>query len=240
MSDEATEGADLHRVGLTLAAAKVALQKWQGHMRRAAQLSNEEEFAAALALVPFLPNPAAYRARTLRALADFCVSQGKLEEACALFGQVGDDAGASGHLSAQFWRDYATLCFRLALRRVATGQVALASATLNRAAQLLAGPADQPEAWAAAWEGYAETALWFERAGESLPAALYAERAIGFAARLERLQDAALWLRKLAQAALARGGAERGLFWLDRLRALGDGGWAPALAAACQGALALA
>jgi hypothetical protein len=168
------------------------------------------------------------------------VSQGKLEEACALFGQVGDDAGTSGHLSAQFWRDYATLLFRLALRRVAAGQVALASATLNRAAQLLEGPADQPEAWAAAWEGYAETALWFERAGEALPAALYAERAIAFALRLERLPDAALWLRKLAQAALARGGAERGLFWLDRMRALGNNGWAPALATACQGALALA
>jgi hypothetical protein len=186
-----------------------------------------------------LPNPRAYRARTLRALADFCAAQGRLDEACALFGQVGDDAGAS-HLSAQFWRDYATLLFRLALRRVAAGQVALANDTLNRAAQLLEGPAAQPEAWAAAWEGYAETALWFERAGESLPAALYAERALDYALRLGRPQDAAAWLRKLAQAAVARSGAERGLLWLDRLRSLGAEGWAPALATAAQAALGLA
>ena len=229
----------LRRIGLTLAAAKAALQKWQGHMRRAAQLGNEEEYAAALALVPLLPNPKAYRARTLRALADFCAAQGRLDEACALFGQVGDDAG-SRHLSNQFWRDYATLLFRLALKRVAAGQVALANETLNRAAQLLEGPAAQPEAWAAAWEGYAETALWFERAGEALPAALYAERALGFALRLGRPQDAAPWLRKLAQAAVARSGAERGLVWLDRLRSLGAEGWAPALATACQAALGLA
>ncbi len=47
------------RATLTLAAAKAALQKYEGHMRRGAQLQNETEYAAALALVPQLPQPAA-------------------------------------------------------------------------------------------------------------------------------------------------------------------------------------
>src|SRR5665213_806901 len=73
------------RATLTLAAAKAALQKWQGHMRRGAQLQNETEYAAALALVPQLPQPAVYQARTLRALADLYHATGRLDEAASVF-----------------------------------------------------------------------------------------------------------------------------------------------------------
>lgn len=226
------------RGGLTLVAVKAALQKWQGHMRRGASLASEDEFAAALALVPYTPNPAAYQARTLRALADLCAAQGRLEEAVALFGRVAE--GAQGRLSAQFWRDFATLCFRLALRRVGAGQVALANLALSQASDLLQGPADQPEVWAAAFEGFAETALWFERAGDGVPAQLYAERALDYGLRLGRRDDVALWLRKLAQTGLAKSGARRGLGWLERLQSLHSQGWPGALGLAVQGAVSLA
>ena len=226
------------RVGLTLVAVKAALQKWQGHMRRGASLASEDEFAAALALVPYTPNPAAYQARTLRALADLCAAQGRLEEAVALFGRVAE--GPEGRLSALFWRDFATLLFRLALRRVGAGQVALANQALSQASGLLQGPADQPEAWAAAFEGYAETALWFERAGEGVPARLYAERALDYGLRLGRRDAVAACLRKLAQTGLAKSGAQRALEWLDRLQALRAQGWPGALGLAVQGAVSMA
>jgi tetratricopeptide (TPR) repeat protein len=240
VSDEALEekGEGLARAGLTLVAVKAALQKWQGHMRRGASLASEDEFAAALALVPYTPNPPAYQARTLRALADLCASQGRLDEAVALFGRVAE--GSGGRLSAQFWRDYATLCFRLALKRVGAGQVALANQALSQAAELLQGPADQPEVWAAAFDGYAETALWFERAGEPVPAALYAERALDYGLRLGRPEAVGSWLRRLAQTGVAKAGAGRGLVWLDRLQSLRLQGWPQALGYAVQAAVSLA
>jgi hypothetical protein len=239
-SERVEAGSGAVRAGLTLAAVKAALQKWQGHMRRGASLSSEDEFAAALALVPYTPNPAAYQARTLRALADLCAAQGRLDDAVALFGRVAEGADAPGRLSPQFWRDHATLLFRLALKRVGAGQVAAANQALSQASVMLAGPADQPEAWAVAFDGYAETALWFERAGEAVPAALYAERALDYGLRLGRHDAAGLWLRKMAQTGLAKGGADRGLFWLDRLQALRTQGWPQALGVAVQGAVSLA
>jgi tetratricopeptide (TPR) repeat protein len=234
---EPEEASALPRAGLTLLAVKAALQKWQGHMRRGAQLQSEDEFAAALALVPLMPNPPAYLARTLRGLADLCVLRGRLEEAAGLFERV---AGGGGRRSDVFWRDYAVLLFRLALKRVAAGQAAPANEALQRAAELLRGPADQPEAWNAAWEGYAETALWFERAGEILPAGLYAEHALAFASRLGLWAEAGHWLGRMAQAGQHRAGAARGLVWVGRLQALRHEGWPGALEAAVRAAVALA
>ena len=228
---------DASRAGLTLLAVKAALQKWQGHMRRGGQMGSEDEFALALALVPLLPNPPAYQARTLRALADLCVLQGRLDDAAAIFARV---AGGGGRRSELFWRDYAGLLFRLALKRVAAGQVALANEALERAAELLRGPADVPDAWAAAWAGYGETALWFERAGEQVPAGLYAENALAYAKRLGALPGAGGWLRKLAQTGQHRAGAQRALVWLERLQALRLEGWPEALGAAVQSAVGLA
>ncbi|HTB21159.1 MAG TPA: J domain-containing protein [bacterium] len=225
------------RPGLTLSAVKTALREWQGHMRRGAQMPSEEEYAAALALVPILPNPPAYLARTLRALADFCVSQGRLEDAASLFAKVAEGRGKKSEL---FWRDYAGLLFRLALKRLAAGQVALATAAFQTAADLLRGPADLPEVWVAAWNGYSETALWFERAGDNLPAGLYAEHALAFAARLKAWDRAGSWLRALATAGQHRQGAARALVWLRRMQELRSQGWPEALAGAVQAAVGLA
>lgn len=225
------------RAGLTLAAVKAALRDWQGHMRRGAQIPSEDEYAAALTLVPLLPNPAAYLARTLRALADFCVAQGRLDDAASLFAKVAEGRGKKSEF---FWRDYASLLFRLALKRVAAGQVALANAALQQAAELLRGPADLPEVWLAAWNGYSETALWFERAGDALPASLYSEHALAFAARLGAWDAAGSWLRKLAQTAQHRAGARRALVWLRRMQALRSAGWPEALRTAVHAAVGLA
>ncbi|HTA16443.1 MAG TPA: J domain-containing protein [bacterium] len=225
------------RPGLTLSTVKTALREWQGHMRRGAQIPSEDEYAAALALVPVLPNPAAYLARTLRALADFCVSQGRLDDAASLFAQVAEGRGKK---SEAFWRDYAGLLFRLALKRLAAGQVALANGTFQEAAALLRGPADFPEVWTAAWNGYSETALWFERAGDILPAGMYAEHALAFAAKLDAWDAAGAWLRKLAQTGQHRSGAARALAWLRRMRALQGDAWPEALSAAVQAAVGLA
>jgi hypothetical protein len=224
------------RPGLTLSTVKTALREWQGHMRRGALMPSEDEYAAALALVPVLPNPAAYLARTLRALADFCVSQGRLDDAASLFAQVAEGRGKKSEV---FWRDYAGLLFRLALKRLAAGQVALANATFQEAAALLRGPADFPEVWTAAWNGYSETALWFERAGDALPAGLYAEHALAFAAKLGAWETAGAWLRKLAQTGRHRSGAPRALVWLRRMQEL-QAAWPEALNAAVQAAVGLA
>jgi hypothetical protein len=225
------------RPGLTLSTVKTALREWQGHMRRGAQIPSEDEYAAALALVPDLPNPAAYLARTLRALADFCVAQGRLDDAASLFGQVAEGRGKK---SEAFWRDYAGLLFRLALKRLAAGQVALANGTFQEAAALLRGPADFPEVWTAAWNGYSETALWFERAGDLLPAGMYAEHALVFAAKLGAWDAAGAWLRKLAQTGQHRSGGARALVWLRRMQALQGEAWPEALNAAVQAAVGLA
>ena len=225
------------RPGLTLATIRAALREWQGHMRRGAQIPSEDEFAAALGLVPLLPNPAAYLARTLRALADFCVAQGKLDDAASLFAKVAEGRGKKSDL---FWRDYAGLLFKLALKRVAAGQVALASAAFQQAAELLRGPANLPEVWAAAWTGYSDAALWFERAGDALPASLYAEHALGFAVRLGKLDSAGALLKKLAQTGQQRGGASQALVWLRRMQALKNEGWSEALASAVHSAVGLA
>jgi hypothetical protein len=48
-------------------------------------LQNEAEYAAAIALVPMLPQPMAYQARTLRALGDLYSATGRLDEAAAVF-----------------------------------------------------------------------------------------------------------------------------------------------------------
>jgi tetratricopeptide (TPR) repeat protein len=182
--EQAAEDTLARRAGLTLVAVKAALVQWQGHMRRAASMQSEEDYAVALSLVPKLPNPPAYLARTLRGLADLCVSQGRLDEAAGLFERV---AGGGGKRSEVFWRDYATLLFRLALKRMGEGHVASANAALEKAAQLLQGPADLPDAWAAAWDGYGEMALWFERAAETVPlAASWANTASSFALAISR------------------------------------------------------
>ena len=233
------------RATLTLAAVKAALQKWQGHMRRAAQLQNETEYAAALALVPMLPQPAAYQARTLRALAELYVATGRLDEAAAVFERVAQNGG---RLSDIFWRDYATLLFKLGLRRLGSGQVAKANEALIAAGQLLerpdfataTGSTAGDEARAAALNGYGETALWFERAGERVPAALYAEKALELAQRLKAWPEAGQWLRRLAQSGIQRGGADRALYWLDRLQGLQAQGYSEALAIATQGSIVLA
>jgi len=220
-----------------LVAVKAALVQWQGHMRRAALMQSEDDYAVALSLVPKLPNPPAYLARTLRGLADLCVSQGRLDEAAGLFERV---AGGGGKRSEIFWRDYATLLFRLALKRLGEGKVASANAALEQAGQLLRGPADIPEAWAAAWDGYGEMALWFERANEPVPAGLYAEKALQFATKLAAWTQVGNWLRKLAQSGIQKGGATRGLVWLQRLQALRLQGWPEALNVAVQAAVSLA
>jgi hypothetical protein len=216
---------------------KAAQQQWQAHMRRAALLQSEDEYAAALGLVPQLPSPAASLARTLRGLADLYASQGRLDDAAALLQRI---AEGGGRLSDRFWADYATLLFKLGLQRVAAGKVALANEAFSRAAALLQGPAQGEEVWRAALEGYAETALWFERAGEAAPAGLYAERALDMAARLQAWDLAAQALRRLTQAAQGKSGAARALHWLQRLQALRLQGWPGALAAAVQAALSLA
>ena len=233
------------RAALTLAAAKAALHKWQGHMRRGAQLQNEAEYAAAIALVPMLPQPAVYQARTLRALADLYVATGRLDEAAAILERI---AQSGGRLSEIFWRDYATLLFKLGLRRLGAGQVAKANEALVAAGQLLerpdfeaaTGSSAGDEARLAALAGYGETALWFERAGERVPAALYAEKALALAARLKAWPEAGQWLRRLAQSGVQHGGADRALYWLDRLQALQSEGYADALTLAAQGASLLA
>src|SRR5207247_1276536 len=105
----------------------------------------------------------------------------RLDEAAALFERV---AQGGGRLSEIFWRDYATLLFKLGLRRLGAGQVALANQALIAAGALLERPDFEAatgstagdEARLAALAGYGETALWFERAGELVPAALYAEK----------------------------------------------------------------
>ena len=233
------------RATLTLAAAKAALQKWQGHMRRAAQLQNETEYAAALALVTMLPQPATYQARTLRALADLYVVTGRLEEAAAIFERV---ATGGGRLSEIFWRDYASLLFKLGLRRLGAGQVALANQALVAAGQLLERPDFEAatdstagdEARMAALQGYGETAMWFERAGELAPAGLYAEKFLTIAIRLKAWPEASQWLRRLSQSGTQRAGAQRGLYWLDRLQALQLEGYPEALGQAAQAANHLA
>lgn len=227
----------LQRAGIGLAVVKAAQQRWQAHMRRAALLGSEDEYAAALALVPSLPSPGAGLARTLRGLADLCAAQGRLDEAAAFMQRIAD---GGGRLSARFWCDYAGLLFKLGLARVGAGQVALANAAFERAGTLLRGPADLPEVWRAAFEGYADTALWFERAGEPVPAGLYAERALDLALRLQDFDAAAGALRRLAQAAQAKGGSLRALHWLERLQDLRRHGWAGALPVAVQAALGLA
>jgi hypothetical protein len=231
------------RATLTLAAAKAALQKWQGHMRRGAQLQSETEYAAALALVPQLPQPAVYQARTLRALADLYHATGRLDEAASVFERV---TQGGGRLSEIFWRDYARLLFQLGLKRLGAGQVALANEALVQASQLLerpdlaqaTGSGAGDEARLAALSGYAETALWFERAGEIVPAALYGEKFLDLAVRLKAWPEAGLWLRRLGASASQRAGAQRALVWLDRLQALQALGYPEALAqataAACQ------
>ncbi|MGH7442644.1 MAG: hypothetical protein ACREKE_08240 [bacterium] len=225
------------RPGLTLAAVKAALKDWQGHMRRGAAIPSEDDYVAALGLIPLLPNPPAYLARTLRAFADLCVVQGRLDDAVSLLARV---ATGPGRKSEVFWRDYAVLLFRLALKRVAAGQVALANDALERAATLLRGPADLPEAWAAAWGGYSEMALWFERAGETLPAVLHAEHALNYAQRAGKQTEALAWLRKLAQTAQHRRGADGALAWLRRMHALDSVAWPGASAIAVQSAVGLA
>jgi hypothetical protein len=233
------------RATLTLAAAKAALHKWQGHMRRAAQLQNETEYAAALALVPMLPQPAAYQARTLRALADLYAATGRLDEAAGVFERV---AQGGGRLSEIFWRDYATLLFKLGLKRLGAGHVAQANQALIAAGALLERPDFEAatgstagdEARLAALAGYGETALWFERGGELAPAALYAEKFLALAQRMQAWPEAAQWLRRLAQSGAQRAGAERGLVWLDRLQALQAQGYPEALAQASQAAGQLA
>jgi hypothetical protein len=225
------------RAGLTLAVVKAALQKWQGHMRRAALLQSEAEYAAALALVPQLPSPAASQAKTLRGLADLYASQGRLDDAAAMLQRI---AQGGGRLSARFWGDYATLLFKLGLQRVGAGRVALANDAFSQAAGLLQGPADLPEVWSVALDGYLETALWFERAGEAVPAGLYAERALGLAGRLPDWERAGNGLRRLVQAAQSKGGSARALHWLDRWQSLRAQGWPEALSHAVQAALALA
>jgi hypothetical protein len=233
------------RATLTLAAAKAALHKWQGHMRRAAQLQNETEYAAALALVPMLPQPAAYQARTLRALADLYAATSRLDEAAGIFERVAQNGG---RLSEIFWRDYATLLFKLGLRRLGAGQVAQANQALIAAGALLerpdfdaaTGSTAGDEARLAALAGYGETALWFERAGELAPAALYAEKFLALAARLKAWPEAGEWLRRLSQSGIQRAGAERGLLWLDRLQGLQALGYPEALGQASQAATQLA
>lgn len=237
IDDQAAEDTLARRAGLTLVAVKAALVQWQGHMRRAALLQSEDDYAVALSLVPKLPNPPAYLARTLRGLADLCVSQGRLDEAAGLFERV---AGGGGKRSEVFWRDYATLLFRLALKRLGEGHVAAANGALEQAGQLLRGPADIPEAWAAAWDGYGEMALWFERADEAVPAGLYAEKALFYAGKLGAWTQVGHWLRKLAQSGIQKGGATRGLVWLQRLQALRGQGWPEALNVAVQAAVTLA
>lgn len=225
------------RVIVTLAAVKAAQQQWQGHMHRAALLQSEDEFAAALSLVPQLANPGPGLARTLRGLADLYAAQGRLDDAAALFQRIVDNGGK---LSARFWGDYATLLFRLGLARLGAGKVAQANDALARAGSLLDGPADLPEAWRAALDGYAETALWFERAAEPVPASLYAEKALAFAVRLRAWEAAAQALRRLAQSGQSKSGAQRALVWLQRLQALRSEGWPEALGQAVQGAVSLA
>lgn len=225
------------RAVVTLAALRASQQLWQGHMHRAALLQSEDEFAAALSLVPQLPNPAAGLARTLRGLAELYVAQGRLDDAAGLFQRI---AGAGGKLSARFWSDYATLLFRLGLARLGAGKVALANDALAQAAGLLQGPADLPEVWTVALDGYAETALWFERAAEPVPAGLYMERALGLAVRLRAWDTAAQALRRMAQAGQSKSGAARALHWLQRLQALRLEGWPEALSVAVQAAVSLA
>jgi hypothetical protein len=126
--------------------------------------------------------------------------------------------------------------------------VAKANEALITAGQLLERPDFEAatgstagdEARFAALAGYGETALWFERAGERVPAALYAEKALGLAARLKAWPEAGQWLRRLAQSGVQRGGADRALYWLDRLQALQSEGYADALSLAAQGATLLA
>ena len=230
---------------LTLAAAKAALQKYQGHMRRGAQLQSETEYAAALALVPQLPQPAAYQARTLRALADLYMVTGRLADAALVFDKV---AQGGGRLSEVFWRDYASLLFKLGLQRLGAGQVALANEALISAGQLLERPdlkdalgsGAGDEARLAALSGYAETALWFERAGELVPAALYAEKFLALAQSLKAWPEAAAWLKRLAQSGAQRAGAQRALVWLDHLQTLRLKGFGEALGLATQAATPLA
>lgn len=234
--DELADGGD-PRAGLTLLTVQVGLKQWQGHMRRGAQLPSEDEYAAALALVPVLPHPAAYLARTLRGLADLYSAQGRLEEAAGLFARIAEGRGKKSEV---FWGDYTGLLFKLALKRIGAGQAAAANATLAQAAELLRGPADLPGAWAAAWEGYAETALWFERAGEEIPAGLYTEHALSSAEKLGRLPSAVSWLRKMASTGQQRAGAPRALVYLERLRSLGGAADEGALAQAVATAVSLA
>jgi hypothetical protein len=228
------------RASLTLAAAKAALQKWQGHMRRGQQLRAESEYALALALVPLLPQPAAYSARTLRALADLYQVEGRLDEAAAFFGRV---AQGGGRLSGKFWSDYTALLFKLGLRRLNAGQVALANDALAQAGQLLekldAGE-DGDAARLAAIQGYGETALWFERAAETLPASLYAERFIHLAVGLQAWAEVGAWLKRLAQAGGHRAGPQRAMHWLQRLQDLRNQGFTEALPQAAQAAGQLA
>jgi tetratricopeptide (TPR) repeat protein len=236
--DEKSELLRTHasEAALTLGMVKRALRDWQNHMRRAALLQSEDEFAQALALVPSTPHPAAYLARTLRGLADLFVSQGRLDEAVGLFERV---AQGGGRLSERFWCDYATLLFRLGLQRIGTGRVALANEALARAGAILEGPAQGAGLWRTAFEGYGETALWFERAGESIPAAFYGEKALTLAGRLEDGPAAGLLLRRLALAGQSKGGVVRALHWLERLQALRNA-WPEALGVAVQIAVSLA
>jgi hypothetical protein len=235
--DDPEIGSKIQRAGLMLAAAKAALQKWQGHMRRAALLQSEDEYAAALALVHQLPQPAASLARTLRGLADLYASQKRLDDAASLMQRIAENGG---RLSAKFWGDYTALLFQLGLKRIGEGSVAAANQALARAGALLEGPADLPEVWRTAFDGYGETALWFERAAEPVPAGLYAEKALAFAGRLQAWNEAAHWLRRLSQAGRSRGGVTRALHWLERLQALRSQGWPDALGVAVQAALSLA
>lgn len=237
MPDAGRPSEDAQRAGLTLLAVKAAQQKWQGHMRRAALLQSEDEYAAALALVPQLPTPAASQARTLRGLADLYAGQGRLDDAVAMLQRIADNGG---RLSARFWGDFATLLFKLGLQRIGAGKVANANQALARAGELLQGPADLPEVWRVALDGYAETALWFERAGEAVPAGLYAEKALTLAQKLQAWDLAAACLRRLSQAAQSKGGSARAIVWLERLQALRAQGWPDALAVAVQAAVGLA
>ena len=91
--DEAPSAIPIQRAGLGLAVAKAALLKWQGHMRRAALLQSEDEYAAALALVNQLPQPAASLARTLRGLADLYMAQKRLDDAAGMMRRIAENGG---------------------------------------------------------------------------------------------------------------------------------------------------
>jgi tetratricopeptide (TPR) repeat protein len=143
-------------------------------MRRGAQLRQEKEYLAALALVPEMADLKGALVRTLRGLADLYVEQGRLDDAAPLFERLAVEVESPTRV---FWCDYVRLLFRLADQNLRQKQVAQASLRLEKIRSIALKAPGHPEMASLCRQGYLAVATLFEQAGEWIPAELYFDRA---------------------------------------------------------------